>query len=123
MAIAHITLATRDVVRSQRFFTDTLGWKPIERPGNIDVTGAWLNITDDQELHLVEVEGFEVSPFEEEFGRHVAVAVPEAEFDALKSRLVAHGAQLITPQRATPFTRFFFKDPNGYIFEIVPTER
>ena len=44
---------------------------------------------------------------------------PLAEFPGLKSRLKACGATLIEPIRETPFARFFFRDPNGYVFEIV----
>lgn len=33
---AHLTLATRDVEKSARFFELTLGWQPIRRPGNLD---------------------------------------------------------------------------------------
>jgi len=123
MALAHITLATRDVQASLTFFSGALGWRPIHRPGNIGRPAAWLEIAPEQELHLVEVTGFEPSPFEAEFGRHVAVAVPRIEFDALKRRLVAHGATLIEPERPTPFARFFFRDPNGYVFEVVEADR
>jgi hypothetical protein len=70
-------------------------------------------------LHLVEVTGFAPSPFEAEFGRHVAIRVPLAEHDGLKRRLLAHGAELIDAQRETPFARFFFRDPNGYVFEVI----
>jgi len=31
------------------------------------------------------VEGFEISPFEREFGRHLAVFYPRPQFDALSS--------------------------------------
>lgn len=119
MSLAHLTLATRDVRASSAFFAETLGWRPIRRPGNIERPAAWLEISPGQELHLVEVDDFQPSPFEAEFGRHVAVAVPLVEFDALKCRLVQHGATLIEPERPTLFTRFFFRDPNGYVFEIV----
>ena len=44
MSFAHLTLATRDVIASRDFFAVTLGWEPIERPGNIDVEAAWLRI-------------------------------------------------------------------------------
>ena len=44
MALAHITLATRDVERSVDFFRDVLGWRRIARPGNIGVAAAWLEI-------------------------------------------------------------------------------
>ena len=58
--------------------------------------------------------GVEVSPFEGEFGRHVAVFYPLAEFEGLKQRLLQRGAEVIEPLRATPFERFFFREPvNG----------
>ena len=61
-----------------------------------------------------------MSPFESEFGRHVALFCPLAQFDALKARLVEEGATLVEPLRATPFERFFFREPvNGYVFEVI----
>ena len=120
--IAHITLATRDVRQSVVFFQETLGWRPIARPGNINAAAAWLEIAPGVELHLIEVPDFEPSPFEREFGRHVAVSYPRAEFPRLLDRLQAHGAVLIEPLRETPFARFFFRDPNGYVFEVVEEE-
>lgn len=122
MALAHLTLATRDVAGSLRFFAEALGWRPISRPGNIGRPAAWLEIAPGQELHLIEVRDFVPSPFEAEFGRHLAVTVPFAEFEALKRRLVANGAAIIPPDRETPFARFFFRDPNGYVFEIVEAD-
>src|SRR5437764_10991739 len=98
MTLAHFTLATRDVRASEAFFAEALGWRPIRRPGNIDRTAAWLEIAPGQELHLVEVTDFEPSPFEAEFGRHVALAVPLAEFVALQQRLRVQGAELIEPK-------------------------
>jgi catechol 2,3-dioxygenase-like lactoylglutathione lyase family enzyme len=123
MALAHLTLATRDVPAASAFFTGALGWQPIARPNNIGRPAAWLEIAPGQELHLVEVAEFAASPFESEFGRHVALAVPLAGFDGLKRRLLAHGATLIEAQRPTPFARFFFRSPDGYVFEVVPEER
>jgi hypothetical protein len=80
---------------------------------------AWLAIAPGVELHLVEDPEFEPSRFEREFGRHIAVAFSPAEFPALQERLIAHGATLIDPIRDTPFRRFFFRDPDGYVFEVV----
>ena len=119
MTLAHITLATRDVGRSAAFFAEAMGWRPLSRPNNIGRPAAWLEIAPGVELHLIEDPGFEPSPFEREFGRHVAVTVPLAEFPALKERLQARGATLIDPLRDTPFQRFFFRDPEGYVFEVV----
>lgn len=123
MALAHITLATRDVARASAFFAEALGWRPIARPGNIGRPAAWLTIAPGVELHLVEDAEFETSPFECEFGRHVAVTVPLAAFPALRDRLVSRGASLIDPIRETPFQRFFFRDPDGYVFEVIEEGR
>ncbi len=119
MTLAHITLATRDVRRASTFFSDAMGWRPISRPNNIGRPAAWLAIAPGVELHLIEEPDFHPSPFEREFGRHIAVTAPLIEFPSLKERLQAHGATLIQPLRETPFQRFFFRDPEGYVFEVV----
>jgi len=123
MSIAHFTLATRDVVSTRKFFTHTMGWEAIEQPGNIDMESAWLRIAPGQELHLLHIPDFVASNFEHEFGRHFAIAYPSDGFAALKQRLANCGAELIEPLRATPFERFFFRDPNGYVFEVVDANR
>lgn len=123
MAFAHLTLATRDVVATRTFFENTLGWPSIHRPGNIDRQAAWLQVAPGQELHIVEAQDFAASQYEREFGRHMAIEIPLAEFEPLKTRLKEHGGELIDPIRETPFSRFFFREPNGYVFEIIPIER
>ena len=119
MPLAHCTLATRDVAATAAFFQATLDWQPIDRPGNLLMGSAWLQIADDQELHLLEVGDFEVSPFEREFGRHIALFHELSDFDGLKQRLEENGARLIAPLRATPHQRFFFETPDGYVFEVI----
>ena len=123
MSFAHLTLATRDVIASRDFFAWTLGWEPVERPGNIDFKAAWLRIAPGQELHLLYVPDFSPSDFEREFGRHLAVEYPADGFAGLKERLAKRGAELIEPIRETSFVRFFFRDPNGYVFEVVDADR
>lgn len=122
MSLAHITLATRDVAATSRFFEQTMLWRPIIKPGNIDRTAAWLEVGPGQQLHLLEVSDFAPSPFEAEFGRHIAVFHFGGDFPALKQRLAANGAKLIDAIRPTPFERFFFCDPNGYYFEVIDRE-
>jgi catechol 2,3-dioxygenase-like lactoylglutathione lyase family enzyme len=119
MPFAHLTLATRDVNRTRSFFEQTLGWARINRPANIDVPAAWLEIAPGQELHIIEIPDFAPSAHEREYGRHVAITYPHAEFERLQARLREHGAEVIPALRATPFARFFFRDPNGYIFEVI----
>ena len=119
-----MTLATRDVQGTASFLEQTLGYPRDPAPGNIPSEAAWFNLGNGQQIHLVHVEGFEVSPFEQEFGRHIALLHPGADLEKLKQRLREHGAEIIAPMRATPFNRFFFKDPiNGYVFEVIDAAR
>ena len=121
---AHLTLPTQRVEETTRFLETTLGYRRKTVPANSPVDARWLDIGHGQELHVFYVEGFEVSPFESEFGRHIALFHPAATFPALKQRLVAEGAELVESLRATPFERFFFREPvNGYLFEVIDADR
>lgn len=120
MSLAHLTLPSRDVAATAEFLERTLGYPRDRSPANSVVETVWFNIGNGQQLHVLHVEGFEVSPFEREFGRHVALFFPKGQFPTLKQRLRQHGAELIEPLRATPLERFFFKEPiNGYVFEVI----
>lgn len=124
MSLSHLTLSTRDVQKTAAFFEQTLGYVRDPFPGNVPMETAWLNIGRGQQIHIVYVEGFEVSRFEGEFGRHVAVYYPRPQFEELRQRLQQHGAELIEPLRVAPFERFFFRDPvNGYVFEVIDDAR
>ncbi len=119
MGFAHFTMATRDVRQSARFLQETMGWRPIDRPGNIATPAAWLEIAPGQEIHLVQIDDFAPSAFEREYGRHLAVTYPRDGFAGLKQRLSAEGAEVIAATRPTAFERFFFRSPDGYVFEVV----
>jgi predicted enzyme related to lactoylglutathione lyase len=124
MSLAHLTLPTQYVQETTSFFEQTLGYACDPVPANVPDETVWLNIGRGQQIHIFYVEGFSVSPFEREFGRHVAVYYPCEKFDSLKERLRQHGAELIEPLRATPFERFFFREPvNGYVFEVIDDTR
>lgn len=118
--LAHFTLATPDVDRFAAFVERTLRYPRKPSPPDSPVKVAWFDIGYGQEMHLLQVDGFEMSAFESEFGRHVALRHPAGDYEPLKRRLIEAGATLIDPIRPTPFARFFFRDPvNGYVFEIV----
>ena len=120
MPLAHLTLATQDVERTASFLERTLGYPRLAVPGNAPTAVVWLDIGRGQSVHVLHVEGFEPSPFEGEFGRHLALFHPRADFARLKERLLAEGAVLFDPLRPTSFERFFFREPvNGYVFEVV----
>jgi len=124
VSFAHLTLPTREVQKTAAFLEKTLGYRRLPVPANSPVELVWLDLGRGQEMHVFFVEGFSVSPFENEFGRHVAVFYPVADFETLKRRLQSEGAELFPPLRPTPFERFFFREPvNGYVFEVIDETR
>lgn len=121
MPIHHFTLATRDLQVSSQFYQAVFNWVIAERPANISMGGVWLSIPGGQQLHIAEVPDFQPSQFEDEFGRHVALSVTDAELDEVRAKLIEQGAEIIPPQRDTPHRRLFFRDPDGYIIEVIGT--
>jgi catechol 2,3-dioxygenase-like lactoylglutathione lyase family enzyme len=123
MSFAHFTLPTRDVEATATFLEETLGYRRDPVPANTPVETAWLDIGRGQQIHIFYVDGFEISAFEDEFGRHVAVFHP-LPFDDLKEKLTARGAEIFNPMRPSSFERFFFREPiNGYVFEVIDAGR
>jgi hypothetical protein len=119
-----LTLPMREVEKTASFLEETLGYVRDPVPANVPDETVWLNIGRGQQIHVFFVDGFEVSPFEREFGRHVAVFHRLEDFAALKERLQQRGAELVEPLRSTPFERFFFREPvNGYFFEVIDQAR
>jgi catechol 2,3-dioxygenase-like lactoylglutathione lyase family enzyme len=104
MSLAHLTLPTRDVDGTARFFERTLGYVRNPVPGNSPVEALWLDIGRGQELHVFYVEGFVVGGFEGEFGRHVALFHPLADFPALRERFAgppSNGSSFASRSTAT----------------------
>ena len=95
----------------------------IDRPDDPKAHFVWLEIAPGEEIHLIQVEGFEASPCEREYGRHFAFRHPTSDFEALKTRLEDEGAELIAAQRPTSFQRFFFKTFDGYVFEVIEDQK
>ncbi|PQO45455.1 VOC family protein [Blastopirellula marina] len=123
MTLAHLTIATRDSETTSQFLQTVFEWPLVHRPANVDPTTYWLDIGHGQQVHVLLVEDFEVSPFEKEFGRHFAFLFPAAKLNQIRQRLEELGVEVIPPIRPTPFERFFFQDPNGYMFELIDQDK
>jgi predicted enzyme related to lactoylglutathione lyase len=121
---AHLTLPTEDVERTAAFLEKTLGYTRNASPANSPVPTIWLNIGRGQEMHVTYVKGFRTSPFEGEFGRHIAVFHPVDDFPALRRRVTENGGEITEPLRPSPHQRFFFREPvNGFVFEVIDQAR
>ena len=123
MPFAHITFACRDIELTGAFLEDVMGWPRAAVPENAAGMVVWLTIGPEQELHIIKVDDFEPSPFEREYGRHLAIAVGTEEKAAIKARLAARETEIIPPIRPTPHERFFFQEPNGYVIEVINADQ
>ena len=123
MSIAHLTFACSDVEISAEFLESVLDWRRLPIPDNADVNLVWLEIADGQELHLIEVPDFEPSPFEREFGRHLAILRSTADIQTIRQRLQQRNCPTIDPIRPTPHERFFFREPAGYMIEVINSDQ
>lgn len=124
MRFAHLTLPTAEVERTSQLLEHALGWKRATLPPNSPIEVVWLDLGGGQTIHVFHAPGFKVSAFEGEFGRHIAVFHPLAEFPEVKRRLLAAGATVYPAERSTPFERFFFREPiNGYVIEVIDSAR
>src|SRR5947208_16324114 len=120
MSLAHLTLPTIAVERTARFLEQTLGYTRDPAPANSPMETVWLATGGGQQMHIVYVEGFAVSPFEGEFGRHIAIVHPAREIAALQERLRAEGAEVMQPLRPSAHERYYFLEPvNGYAFAVI----
>jgi catechol 2,3-dioxygenase-like lactoylglutathione lyase family enzyme len=120
LSLAHLTLPTKDVEATARFLQEMFGYPRDPAPANSPVETVWLAAGDGRQLHIVYVADFAVSPFEGEFGRHIAISLPAEQITALRDRLALAGAQVMNPLRPGANQRFFFREPvNGYVFEVI----
>ncbi|MFT5130248.1 MAG: catechol 2,3-dioxygenase-like lactoylglutathione lyase family enzyme [Rhodothermales bacterium] len=123
MPIAHLTFACRDIEATARFLEAVMRWPRAAIPQNAEGGVVWLEIADGQELHIIRVDDFEPSAFEREYGRHLAIAVSTDEMAAIKERLTERQTDIIPPIRPTPHERFFFREPNGYVIEVINADQ
>lgn len=108
--VHHISLNVTDAARDTKFYTEILGFQAIPRP-EMGFKGAWLAMGD-QQLHLLEVPGFEAPK-----GQHFAFDVTDIE--AARAHLMAQGVDVSEPlAMADVCWQCFFKDPSGNLLEL-----
>ena len=127
MSLAHLAMGSRDVVATADFLCAALGWERIPSPANAPVDVAWIDLSPQRDrshqIHFIHVPDFQASPFEREFGRHMAVFHAGHDMQSARQRIRELGGEVLEAIRPTPFDRFFFREPvNGYVFEVIHRE-
>src|SRR5688572_13368223 len=105
MSRSQVTLPTRDVQATASLLEQALGYKRAAQPADSLADTAWLKIQNGQQIQVVFVEGFTVSPFDGDIG-HITVFHPATQFAELKQQLERLGAQVFDPERRSRVARF-----------------
>lgn len=116
-SIAHASFLVADTKRSLAFYCDVLGL-PLnpDRP-DFAFNGAWLDIGEDQMIHLMELPNPDSTEGRPQHGgrdRHVALVVEDLE--ALAERLDAAGIEYSRSKSGR--AAFFCRDPDGNALEF-----
>jgi catechol 2,3-dioxygenase-like lactoylglutathione lyase family enzyme len=112
--INHVTLAVRDIQLSYDFYTKVLDFKPVAKwphGAYLRAGDVWVALVVDEKVrdtHLPEY-------------THIAFSVTEGDFEKLRMRIIASGAE-IWQQNMSEGDSLYFVDPNGHKLELHVTD-
>jgi glyoxylase I family protein len=107
--VHHVSINVDDVDTNRRFYVDTLGFEPLDRP-ELGIGGSWLQMGA-QQLHLIEL------PVPDGGGPHFALRVDDIE--AASAELQGLGVEVseVNPIEGVCL-QCFFHDPAGNQIEL-----
>jgi catechol 2,3-dioxygenase-like lactoylglutathione lyase family enzyme len=128
----HAALLVSDVELSRRFYGGVLGMEEVPRPSNFHFPGAWFR-KGGAELHLVQEPepgrarqmhpGYSPEELAEGFGSHFAFEV--GDLAEAQREVEARGAEVVgRPRpRGDGVVQMYLTDPDGYLVELMATDR
>ena len=116
-SIHHVSLIVNDTNRALKFYCDVLGLPQAERP-DLGFPGAWLQVGEVQQIHLLELENpYAQVELPEHGGRDRHAAFSITELDALAERLAADGVAY--RMSSSGRKALFCRDPDGNTLEFI----
>ncbi len=119
IAIHHTTFLVADLDRALEFYCTTLGLEiDPARPASMSFPGVWLNINENQQIHLMQLPNPDPLTGRPEHGgrdRHAAYLVTD--IDKLSAQLEEHG-QAYT-RSSSGRAAVFCRDPDGNALEFI----
>jgi glyoxylase I family protein len=113
----HVSILVADTRKSLSFYCDVLGLKQTERP-NFPFPGAWLEVSDKQQIHLIELPNPDPVVGRPEHGgrdRHFALIVPDLE--EIRQRLERAGIAYSVSKSGR--RALFCRDPDANAIEFI----
>jgi lactoylglutathione lyase len=129
MRLDHGGLLVSDVERAVRFYTDALGLERVPRPSTFDTPGAWLQVGEQHQIHLIgETEagrasamnpGLDPAEIAIGYGNHLALVVDDLDAAVERARAagVEPGGEIIA--RGDGVRRTFVTDPDRNMIELM----
>jgi len=116
-AIHHVSLIVNDTSRALRFYCGVLGLPQVDRP-DLGFPGAWLQVGEVQQIHLLEVENpYAQVQLPEHGGRDRHIAFSITELAALAERLSADG--IAYRMSSSGRRALFCRDPDSNTLEFI----
>jgi lactoylglutathione lyase len=110
----HLAIPIKDLPLSLKFYRDILGLPTLERP-KFDFDGAWLDLGDGLQLHLMVQDNFEVVSGTKL--THFAFTIEAVEH--IQDLCETHQIEFVPIKtRSDGVQQFFIKDPNGWFVEF-----
>lgn len=116
-SIAHASFLVADVQASLAFYCDVLQIPQNHNRPNFPFDGAWLDIGEQQQIHLMKLPNPDSDTDRPEHGgkdRHIALVVENVEL--LAERLEQAGVEISRSKSGRP--AFFCRDPDGNALEF-----
>ena len=115
----HVGICVTDVERAKEFYGGVLGLRELPRPP-FDFGGAWYELGDHQELHLiVHPPTLTMRRTREIDARDGHLAIRVRSYDETLAHLKAHGIECLEARRnLTPWAQIYVTDPDGNVVEF-----
>ena len=116
----HTALISSDVEQTVRFYQGILEFPLTELIENRDYAGSshfFFDIGNGNLLAFFDFPGLDVGPYQEVLGglHHVAISVEPTRWEALRTKLIDAGVELIEHSEVS----LYFRDPDGARLELI----
>lgn len=119
-SLGHVSLLVADTAAALRFYRDLLGLPVADNRPDLGYPGAWLELGDQRQIHLLELPNPDAdSPRPEHGGRDRHVALHVQQLDGLIDQLDAAGIGYTMSRSGR--RALFCRDPDGNALEFIET--